>query len=74
MRKLDRALKRNGITPKKLADRTGLSQSMISRIRSGERTPSLPSAVKIARALDIDIGELHKTRAARVARTVKAAS
>jgi transcriptional regulator with XRE-family HTH domain len=37
---------------------TGLTQGYLSRIFSGERTPSLPVAKKIAKALDLNLQEL----------------
>lgn len=37
---------------------TGLTQGYLSRIFSGERTPTLPVAKKIAKALNMNLQEL----------------
>lgn len=37
---------------------TGLTQGYLSRVFSGERTPTIPVAKKIAKALDLNLQEL----------------
>lgn len=46
---------------KKLSQRSGLSQSQLSRIEAGERAASLYSLTKIAGALRVSPGYLIKT-------------
>jgi transcriptional regulator with XRE-family HTH domain len=51
-----------GLTQKKLASKTGLSFSMISKLESGEQTnPSLETIRKIAEVLRVTPGELLNT-------------
>jgi transcriptional regulator with XRE-family HTH domain len=51
-----------GLTQKSLAEKTGLSFSMISKLESGEQTnPSLETIRKIANVLSITPGELVNT-------------
>lgn len=54
--------KDSGLTQKNLANKTGLSFSMISKLESGEQTnPSLKTIRKIADALHVTPGELLDT-------------
>ncbi|MET9490942.1 helix-turn-helix transcriptional regulator [Nocardia sp. NPDC006630] len=46
------------MTQAKLAELTGISKSMVSKIEQGEKTPSIPALQKIARALDTDVRDL----------------
>lgn len=46
------------MTLSKLQEATGLSRSMLSRLFSGERTPSVRSVRKLASAMQMDVGEL----------------
>ncbi|MCH8984142.1 MAG: helix-turn-helix transcriptional regulator [Acidobacteria bacterium] len=55
MSRIKRALKKSGLSQRELAEATGLSRSMISRVLSGERMPTLPHALKLARKLDIPV-------------------
>jgi transcriptional regulator with XRE-family HTH domain len=55
MSRIKRALKKSGLTQRELADATGLSRSMISRILSGERMPRLPHALRLADKLNMPI-------------------
>ncbi len=48
------------ITLNKLADRSGVSVSHISDVENNYKMPSLLVAVKLAKALDVDITELYK--------------
>lgn len=43
---------------KELAEKSGLSSSYISLVEFGHKNPRVGNAIKIARALKIDIGEL----------------
>lgn len=49
------------VTLTNIANGTGLSLSMVSRIMAGKRTPSLDSASKIAAYLGISIEELMQS-------------
>jgi len=46
---------------KKLADDTGLSISLISRVENGLAMPSIPTLQIIAKSLKVDIGHFFKT-------------
>lgn len=50
--------KSRGLTLEKLAEKTGLSVSQLSRIEKHDRGWSVTSLPKIAKALNVDIGEL----------------
>jgi len=56
------ALKRirndKNLTILELSQRTGLSESAISRYENGNRTPSVIIALKIAKVLDVPVHEL----------------
>lgn len=50
----------NGVTAYKLSKETGISESVISRWRSGEQSPSLSSLVKVAHFFNCGLSELMK--------------
>lgn len=52
----------HGLTHQALADKTGTTQSYISQIESGARTPSLPMLARIAHALGVPIRDLIDER------------
>lgn len=56
--RLGQILQSQGLTQKELADRTGLSVSMISCLVSGERSGTLTTWFKIAGALNVKIDDL----------------
>ena len=43
---------------------TGLTKSYLSKIERGQSTPSIAVALKVARALDVDVGRLFSDEAA----------
>jgi DNA-binding XRE family transcriptional regulator len=47
-----------GLSQTKLADKSGLRQPQISRLEAGIHSPSFKTLEKIAKALDVTIGEL----------------
>lgn len=47
-----------GLTQQELADRAGLHRSYIGEIELGRRNVTLKSAVKIAKALQVDVASL----------------
>ena len=58
---------RKGISMRRLAQKSGLSQPTISYIERGLRIPSLDTAYRIANALDVDLSNLIK----RASKTVR---
>lgn len=52
---LQQARNRRGLTQRQLAERSGLNQSVLSRIESGQREPSLSEAVRLAGALHVPL-------------------
>jgi transcriptional regulator with XRE-family HTH domain len=44
----------------RLAEKSGLSQSMISLLERGMRSPTLDTLLRVAIALDVDLSELLK--------------
>lgn len=51
---LKEARKRNGLTMKVLSDMVQISEGAYCNIERGKRTPSVPVAKRIAKALNID--------------------
>lgn len=49
-----------GVSAYKLSKETGISESVISRWRSGEQSPSVSSLVKIAHYFQCGLSELMK--------------
>ena len=47
-----------GVTAYKLSKATGISESVISRWRSGKQSPSLSSLVKVAHFFGCELSEL----------------
>lgn len=65
MTALLRAVRRQrGLTLEQLADQTGLTKSYLSKIERGQSTPSIAAALKVSRALDVDVGRLFSDAAA----------
>lgn len=59
MTALLRAVRRQrGLTLAGLAQQTGLTKSYLSKIERRQSTPSIAVAVKVARALDVDVAQL----------------
>lgn len=60
-----RAVRRQrNLTLEQLADQTGLTKSYLSKVERGRSTPSIAVALKVARALDVDVGRLFSEDAA----------
>lgn len=49
-----------GVTAYKLSKETGISESVISRWKSGEQSPSISSLVKVANYFQCGLSELMK--------------
>lgn len=65
MTALLRAVRRQrGLTLEQLAGQTGLTKSYLSKIERRQSTPSIAVALRVARALDVDVGRLFSDDAA----------
>lgn len=62
--------KQRGLTLEALAERTGLTKSYLSKIERRCSTPSIAVALKVAKALDVDVGRLFSDDAAQEKITV----
>ena len=49
-----------GLSKYAVAERSGLSEQMVGYVERGLRHPSLETVVRLASALDIDLGDLIK--------------
>ncbi len=56
--KVEAARKKKGLTQEELADKTGVSQSMINHIEKGRKKPSLDIAIAIAREFNTTVDSL----------------
>lgn len=56
---------RHGLSMNRLAEKSGLSQSMISLLERGMRSPTLETLLRVAIALDVDLSELLKKASRR---------
>ncbi|MDA3629833.1 helix-turn-helix transcriptional regulator [Saccharopolyspora oryzae] len=61
---VDRAREAAGLSQRGLADRTGISQTTLSRIISGERAAKMPEIIRIADATGYTVAQLTGTAAA----------
>lgn len=55
-----RLMDNKGVSAYKLSKETGISESVISRWRSGEQSPSVSSLVKVAHYFECGLSELMK--------------
>ncbi|OBJ11857.1 DNA-binding protein [Mycobacterium sp. 1482292.6] len=62
--------RQRGLTLEQLARQTGLTKSYLSKIERGQSTPSIAVALKVARALEVDVGRLFSAGAAQEKITV----
>jgi transcriptional regulator with XRE-family HTH domain len=66
-----RAVRRQrGLTLEQLAEQSGLTKSYLSKIERRQSTPSIAVALRVARALDVDVGRLFSDEAAEEKITV----
>ena len=56
--RLSQILQVQGLTQKELAERVGISEAMISRLVSGERSGIISTWFKIAKVLNVRIDDL----------------
>lgn len=54
--------KQRGLTLERLAEQTGLTKSYLSKVERRRSTPSIAVAMKVARALDVDVAQLFSER------------
>ncbi|OBA63596.1 DNA-binding protein [Mycobacterium sp. 1100029.7] len=66
--------RQRGLTLEQLAAQTGLTKSYLSKIERRHSTPSIAVALKVARALDVDVGRLFSDEAAQEKITVDRAA
>jgi transcriptional regulator with XRE-family HTH domain len=60
--------KRRGISGNSLAEKSGLSQSLISTLETNPWNPTLDTLLRIGEALQIDVGEVISKARTRVLR------
>jgi transcriptional regulator with XRE-family HTH domain len=63
----------HGMTLDDLAGETGLTKSYLSKVERGQSTPSIAAALKIARALKVDVAQLFSDDASTSSITVERA-
>jgi transcriptional regulator with XRE-family HTH domain len=51
---------RKGLSKYAMAERSGLSEQMIGYVERGMRQPSLETTIRMASALDVDLGDILK--------------
>jgi transcriptional regulator with XRE-family HTH domain len=56
--------RQRGLTLENLAEQTGLTKSYLSKIERRRSTPSIAVALKVARALDVDVAQLFSDETA----------
>ena len=56
--RVEAARKKKGLTQEELADKAGVSQSMINHIEKGRKKPSLDIAIAIAREFNTTVDAL----------------
>ncbi|OBB93494.1 helix-turn-helix domain-containing protein [Mycobacterium sp. 852002-40037_SCH5390672] len=66
--------KQRGLTLEALAQQTGLTKSYLSKIERRCSTPSIAVALRVAKALDVDVGRLFSEEAAQEKITVERAT
>lgn len=54
--------RQRGLTLQRLAEQTGLTKSYLSKVEREQATPSIAAAMKVARALDVDVAQLFGER------------
>lgn len=62
--------RQRGLTLEQLAQQTGLTKSYLSKIERGHSTPSIAVALKVARALEVDVARLFSEQEAQEKITV----
>jgi transcriptional regulator with XRE-family HTH domain len=70
VRLLTEERKRLGISGNSLAEKSGLSQSLISTLETNPWNPTLDTLLRIADALNIDLGRIISSAQANVFKTL----
>jgi transcriptional regulator with XRE-family HTH domain len=63
---------RRGISMNRLAGMAGLSQSMVSRLESDPKNPTLDTLLRLADALELDLGAVIQQALANITSSPKA--
>ena len=58
---------RRGLTQEQVASAAGVSRGYLGELEQGRRRPSFEGVVRVARGLDVDLGELIAVYEARLA-------
>lgn len=58
--------KKLGVTLEVLAEKSGMTKSYLSKVERGLNTPSIAAALKLARALNVNVEELFSEDSARL--------
>ena len=58
MKRLRELRDAKGWTQQRFADASGVSQTFISELETGKKQPTVSVAIKLARALGVQLGEL----------------
>lgn len=61
--KIEAMRKKKGLTQEELAEKVGVSQSMINHIEKGKKRPSLDTAVALANEFNTTVDSLISSRA-----------
>ena len=67
MRSIREILEAKGMSQRELADKVGITEVTLSRYINGNRVPKAPTAMCIARALDVDVEEIFECAPVEVA-------
>lgn len=62
--------RQRGLTLEQLAEQTGLTKSYLSKVERRQSTPSIAVALKVAQALDVDVGRLFCDESAATKLTI----
>lgn len=65
---IEGARRKQGLSLNEVATRAGLSHTMVMRVEKRERVPTIDTLLRIAEALDVDLGALLQN-ASKSART-----
>ena len=71
VKRLQAERERRGLSKYALGQKSGVSQSMLGLVERGLRNPTLETLLKIAAALEVDLGEIVSAASRDVARSRK---
>jgi transcriptional regulator with XRE-family HTH domain len=58
VKRIDAIAKRQRLSANKLADLSGIGRGYLSEVRSGRKSPTLRTLIKVARALGVPLRDL----------------